>query len=167
MTKFTTEQFSKGNVWRLRAVMDAFPRVRTFEDLDKPFVMLVKPEHIVKAVRGSPQHCAFACAAPDAGFDGAYIARTVAYFIRGSRAIRGHPSMKAFAEIRAFDIAGKFEPSAYSFAPFEKGKRFGASKTTHRAMMVKPKPTREVSVQAKNNYMRKDKPADYVRVFGR
>jgi len=101
----------------LRIVNRHFPNVTKVRDATSPLMIEVTPTDMKTSKRKDMEQCAMAVACKRAyKADGAIIARSVAYLIKGDLAVRFRVPISVMREITSFDRGGTFDPGEYLLA---------------------------------------------------
>jgi hypothetical protein len=108
---------TKSSSGMLRIVNKHFPGVTRVEDAKKPITIEVTKEDDKNSKRKNIEECAMAVACKRAfKADGVILARSVAYLIKGTLAVRFQIPPSVAREITSFDRGAGFEPGTYQLS---------------------------------------------------
>jgi hypothetical protein len=102
---------------RNSTILKYFPDVKTVKDAKKPIQVEVSPQDVKLSKRSKHKECAMAVACKrKMKLDGILIARSTAYLIKGSTAIRFKVPNSLEREITSFDRGAAFDPGVYGLS---------------------------------------------------
>jgi len=102
----------------LRIVNRHFPNVTKVEDAKNPLLIEVTRKDVLHSKRKNMNECAMAIACKRVYHaDGVIMARTTAYLVKGTLAVRFRVPLSVTREITSFDRGGDFDPGEYALSP--------------------------------------------------
>lgn len=116
----------------LTNVQRFFPKTRFVRDADKNVIIEVTKADVSASARRAHEGCAMAVACKrKLKVDGVIISRSIAYVVKGKKALRYFVPASVAREVVAFDRGASFEPGSYVLRRPDKSSRLGHMKGGH------------------------------------